>query len=423
MEETHYSTNEELQATLQELADLQSQLSEVQSDNERLSEEKDVLFHTLCRQTEKLEDSRSQMGTLQELLLRESSQQEIGGIAGATEREQKLLDLLKNSQEERENLLIKQEEFNSDFNGLRSAIEEKTKENARLKERVSVLDSTIDAGNAERKQTESQLSYAKEESSSKQIEISTLSTLLENARGKIDELEQDRALGDKSDLGELLDVARKEKEEKEGQVASLQEQVSKSQNEIQKLKDQLSGISEEVKVTRNNAKCAISDLEYKFETLKQEKMKVTGDYQNLQEAASELQIQCKCHIEDKTHLESLLGETQRHLGDTERFLSEKEEKLSEEMRLRKQEVCWKFYLFFFDFFFKFCFSQNEEWDQFQSDLLMTVRVANDFKTEAQHAHEQLALDNKSLREKIRNLEQQIEKLNKSEFFFLFSFIF
>lgn len=418
MEETHYSTNEELQATLQELADLQSQLSEVQSDNERLSEEKDVLFHTLCRQTEKLEDSRSQMGTLQELLLRESTQQEIGGIAGATEREQKLLDLLKNSQEERENLLIKQEEFNSDFNGLRSAIEEKSKENARLKERVSVLDSTIDAGNAERKQTESQLTQAKEESSSKQIEISTLSTLLENARGKIDELEQDRALGDKSDLGELLDVARKEKEEKEGQVASLQEQVSKSQNEIQKLKDQLSGISEEVKVTRNNAKCAISDLEYKLETLQLEKQKITGDYQNLQEAAGELQIQCKCHIEDKTHLEGLLNETQRHLGDTERFLSEKEDKLSEEIRLRKQEVCWTNLLFLLEVFFLiFFFSlfQNEEWDQFQSDLLMTVRVANDFKTEAQHAHEQLALDNKSLREKIRNLEQQIEKLNKSEF--------
>lgn len=359
MEETHYSTNEELQATLQELADLQSQLSEVQSDNERLSEEKDVLFHTLCRQTEKLEDSRSQMGTLQELLLRESTQQEIGGIAGATEREQKLLDLLKNSQEERENLLIKQEEFNSDFNGLRSAIEEKSKENARLKERVSVLDSTIDAGNAERKQTESQLTQAKEESSSKQIEISTLSTLLENARGKIDELEQDRALGDKSDLGELLDVARKEKEEKEGQVASLQEQVSKSQNEIQKLKDQLSGISEEVKVTRNNAKCAISDLEYKLETLQLEKQKITGDYQNLQEAAGELQIQCKCHIEDKTHLEGLLNETQRHLGDTERFLSEKEDKLSEEMRLRKQEVCWTNLLFllevFFLIFFFLCF--------------------------------------------------------------------
>lgn len=45
---------------------------------------------------------------------------------------------------------------------------------------------------------------------------------------------------------------------------------------------------------------------------------------------------------------------------------------------------------------------------------MTVRVANDFKTEAQHAHEQLALDNKTMREKIRGLENQIEKLNKSK---------
>lgn len=54
MEETHYSTNEELQATLQELADLQSQLTELQSDNDRLIDEKEVLFQSLCRQTEKL---------------------------------------------------------------------------------------------------------------------------------------------------------------------------------------------------------------------------------------------------------------------------------------------------------------------------------------------------------------------------------
>lgn len=94
-------------------------------------------------------------------------------------------------------------------------------------------------------------------------------------------------------------------------------------------------------------------------------------------------------------MENLLSETQRHLGDTERLLAEKEEKLEDEIRIRKQE--------------------NEEWEQFQSDLLMTVRVANDFKTEAQHAHEQLALDNKSLREKIRGLELQIEKLNKCEY--------
>lgn len=341
MEETHYSTNEELQATLQELADLQSQLTELQSDNDRLAEEKDVLFQSLCRQTEKLEDSRTQIGTLQELLLRESNPAD----SGTTEREQKLLDLLKNAQEERENLFVKQEELNSELNELRSALESSTIEQTRLKERISLLDSTIGASSAERKQIECQLTQAREESGGRQIEISRLTTLLENARAKIDELEQDRALGDKSDLGELLDVARKEKDFLEGEVASLQECLSKSQCEVQKLKDQLACITEECKVARNNAKYALSDLEYKFDTLKQDKLKLATDYQLLQDTVNELQVQCKCHLEDKAQLESLLSETQKHLGEAERCLGEKEESLSEEKRLRKLEVF--FFLHFF----------------------------------------------------------------------------
>uniref|UniRef100_U5EFR0 Putative paramyosin n=1 Tax=Corethrella appendiculata TaxID=1370023 RepID=U5EFR0_9DIPT len=389
MEETHYSTNEELQATLQELADLQNQILELQTDNERLVEEKDVIFQSLCRQTEKLEDSRNQIGTLQKLLLREPTQQ---SDIGSTEREQKLVELLKSAQEERESLMIKQEEQNSELNELRTQLEDLDNDKKQLIERISLLESTIEAKAKEAKEIDSQLIQSKEDSSVKQIEISRLTTLLENARAKIDELEQDRALGDKSDLGELLDVARKEKDLLEIQVASLQEQVSISQCEIQKLKDQLAGVTEECKVVRNNAKCAVSDLNYKYETLKQEKSKLASDLQLLQDSNNELQVQNKCHVEDKAQLETLLSETQRHLGDTERLLNEKNEELKDEIKLRKQE--------------------NEEWEQFQSDLLMTVRVANDFKTEAHNAREQLALDNKALREKIRSMEQQVEKLNK-----------
>ncbi|XP_062558441.1 cytospin-A isoform X2 [Armigeres subalbatus] len=388
MEETHYSTNEELQATLQELADLQSQINELQTDNERLAEEKDVIFQSLCRQTEKLEDSRTQIGTLQKLLLREPNQQD----GGSTEREQKLVELLKNAQEERESLMLKQEELNSELNELKVALDDRTNEKLRLHERIGVLESTIDATNAERTEIDTQLLQSKEDSSVKQIEISRLTTLLENARAKIEELEQDRALGDKSDLGELLDTARKEKDALEIQVASLQEQVSISQCEIQKLKDQLARMSEECKVVRNNAKCVISDLEYKHETMKQEKGKIASDCQQLQENVNELQVQNKCLNEDKAQLEALLSETQRHLGDTEGLLAEKTDELNQEINLRRQE--------------------SEEWDRFQSDLLMTVRVANDFKTEAHNAREQLALDNKALRERIRVMEQQIEKLNK-----------
>lgn len=43
---------------------------------------------------------------------------------------------------------------------------------------------------------------------------------------------------------------------------------------------------------------------------------------------------------------------------------------------------------------------------------MTVRVANDFKTETQVAYENLIMDNKAQRDKIRTLEQEIVKLNK-----------
>lgn len=286
MEETHYSTNEELQATLQELADLQNQVLELQTDNERLSDEKDVIFQSLCRQTEKLEDTRGQVDTLQKLLLHDPDQQD----SASSEREQNLVDLLKNAQDEREGLLLKLDELNSDLHEMKKTLESSKTNGDRMKERISVLESTIDSTTADRKEIERELGNAKEEASAKQIEISRLTTLLENARSKIDELEQDRALGDKSDMGELLDIARKEKDYLEIEITTLQEQLSKSQNETQRLRDNLAGVTEECKVTRNNAKCALSDLEYKFEQLKQEKLNIQNDCQQFADTTSELQV-------------------------------------------------------------------------------------------------------------------------------------
>lgn len=308
MEETHYSTNEELQATLQELADLQNQVLELQTDNDRLTDEKDVIFQSLCRQTEKLEDSRSQVDTLQKLLLRDSDQQD----SASTDREQKLVDLLKNAQEERETLLLKLEALNSDLSEMKSSVESSKQSHDKLKERISILESTIDASTAERKEIENELRIAKEESSAKQIEVSRLTTLLENARSKIDEMVQDRALGDKTDLGELLDIARKEKDYLEIEVATLQEQLSKSQNETQRLRDSLAGITEECKVLRNNAKCAVSDLEYKCEQLKQEKLKLQADYQQISDTASELQVN---YLKLMNHRPCLLNDF-NYLSDT-----------------------------------------------------------------------------------------------------------
>lgn len=86
-----FSTSEELQATLAELADLQSQLADAHADNERLADEKQVLLESLCRQTEKLEDSRTKVDTLQEMLLREGVEPET--LSG--DIDQQLLAVLK----------------------------------------------------------------------------------------------------------------------------------------------------------------------------------------------------------------------------------------------------------------------------------------------------------------------------------------
>lgn len=72
----------------------QAQLTELQAENDKLNEEKSVLLESLCRQTEKLENSRTKVDTLRELLLREEQPQE-ASKGYNTEREQKLVDLLK----------------------------------------------------------------------------------------------------------------------------------------------------------------------------------------------------------------------------------------------------------------------------------------------------------------------------------------
>ncbi|KYM75876.1 Cytospin-A [Atta colombica] len=391
MEETHYSTNEELQATIQELSDLQAQLTELQADNERLTEEKGVLLESLCRQTEKLEDSRSKVDTLQGLLLREEQPQE-ASKGYNTEREQKLVDLLKSAQEERETLLQKQEELTSELKNLRATSDASAAETERLTKCVELLEASVDAANVERKQLDMELAEARQEGANRSIEISRLATLLENARAKIEELEQSRQLENKSEADELLDAARREKDTLETQAAALQEQLARSHCDHDRLRDQYSQLQEEYKVARNNAKSAIDDLEYRLNQLKDERLSVSTELQLVRDSLAELQTQCQRHLEDKRELKAALSEAQRREREAQTRQYESERALADERKLRQEE--------------------SAEWEQFQTDLLMTVRVANDFKTEAQSELERVVMENKAQRDKLRALEAQLDKLNK-----------
>jgi len=105
MEETQYSTSEELAATLQELGDLQNAINSLTAENERLADERTILLESLCTQTQKLENSRYQIQHLKTLLFRDSGTEE------HTENERQLMALVRSAGEEREELLLKQAEL------------------------------------------------------------------------------------------------------------------------------------------------------------------------------------------------------------------------------------------------------------------------------------------------------------------------
>ncbi|KAG6458969.1 hypothetical protein O3G_MSEX011134 [Manduca sexta] len=321
MEEHHYSTSEELQATLAELADLQTQLADAHADNERLADEKQVLLESLCRQTEKLEDSRTKVDTLQELLLREGIEPE---TLAPGDTDQQLLAVLKLSQEEKRHLLAKQEQLETELTETKTALEEKTKENEALTERIRSLESAAEQAEAER-------GAAERDAAARQHQLATLSDLLDAARAK---------------------------------------------------------------VSRNNAKSTISELEFQLEQLRQEKTAMQGEIKTLQDNVGELQVQVQVASDEKLSLMTRAGEAIARAADFERQLTDARQRLAQLTRDRERD--------------------ETEWKQFQSDLLMTVRVANDFKTEAQRELERLVSENKIARDRIRLLEDQIHSMKGVE---------
>ncbi|XP_014680221.1 PREDICTED: cytospin-A-like, partial [Priapulus caudatus] len=131
MEETHYSTNEELQATVNELEEYQETVTDLAAERQRLCDEKQVLMGNLCSQTEKLEKCRAFADHLKSLLYDETIK------TNFPERERHLAALLKQSQEEVQELRGSHEEAttklhlatdrNKDSQGVIEALQDKAR--------------------------------------------------------------------------------------------------------------------------------------------------------------------------------------------------------------------------------------------------------------------------------------------------------
>ncbi|KAH7987000.1 hypothetical protein HPB52_024576 [Rhipicephalus sanguineus] len=155
MEETHYSTNEELQATLQELTDLQDQLTDLQLENERCCDEKALLLESLCSQTEKLEECRSHNDHLRALLFghaspppQASSSSSTPAVEAQLSREQHYVELLKKAHEEQTVLRGQVDQLQASLEVASREAQDHQRDLQGLAHRVSLLQAALEAAQA-----------------------------------------------------------------------------------------------------------------------------------------------------------------------------------------------------------------------------------------------------------------------------------
>ncbi|XP_076452962.1 cytospin-A-like isoform X2 [Babylonia areolata] len=383
MEETNYSTTEELQATLQELGDLQDAVNELTEENGRLTDEKTVLLESLCTQTEKLETTRTQVEQLKSLLIS-------GSLPEKSGREDHLLELLKSAQEEREELFRKQTEWSNALRSMEADCKEYQDMVEMLRDKTQSLEERGQLVKGERDAQERLVAELRENVSADQIELARLNTLLDSEKSKVAELEKCQQAENQSELEALLDQTRQDKARGEQRLASLQESLALSQNEVTRLREALTSREEELKVSKNSAKTEVSDLQYRMEKSDKERSDAVQELETLREHIDQLQQDCDTYLEEKKTYCAKVQELTGELHNLRMQKSKVETDLTELMSRHESEA--------------------EEWQQFQKDLQVAVVIANDFRAETQESMQKVSEENMVLREKSLNQQLELERL-------------
>ncbi|KAL5016371.1 hypothetical protein ScPMuIL_005960 [Solemya velum] len=385
MEETHYSTNEELQATLQELTDLQYAVNDLTEENERLADEKAVLLESLCAQTEKLQHCRTQIDQLKTLVIS-------GVLPDKTDREQQLLELLKSAQEEREELLFKQVELDNTLHSTEGEFKDTQNIVDILRDKIKMLEDKISGLKAEKDILGQHVIEKNDIIASDQIEIARYKTMLENGKMKIADLEQLCKTSDNSEVEELLHNTREEKDKLEEKLADANDKLAHALRDVTSLKERMLTKDEELKSLQNNTKSHITDLEVKVDTIGKEKFDAQQELETLREHIDQLEQDCDRYLEEKKNYSSELQELRRSLQSHEQQKSILEAEIN--------ELTLKHSL------------EEQDWRQFQKDLQVAVVIANDFRSETQDDMEKLQEKNASLAKLCNKHKADVDRLKE-----------
>ncbi|XP_054166378.1 cytospin-A-like [Oppia nitens] len=197
-------------------------------------------------------------------------------------------------------------------------------------------------------------------------------------------------LFDKSEMDQLLIDARNEKQKFETIVRQLREQLTMAESEVKKLRQQLVLTESDSKEEIQRLIKQIKSFELKCNEFRETneqliiKLKV-AEHQKLE---TEITAQ-RVAVEERRQLMAQLSDKNKLISELQSSLAVKEQEIK---RLTALMV-----------------AEQEEWNQFQSDLLTTVRVAQEFKEETLLECQKLMQTNRDLEHKLADLENELKK--------------
>uniref|UniRef100_A0A672QXR0 Cytospin-A n=1 Tax=Sinocyclocheilus grahami TaxID=75366 RepID=A0A672QXR0_SINGR len=389
MEENQHSTAEELQATLQELADLQQITQELTTENERLGEERAILVDSLCQQGERLELYGRQLdyfrGLLDEHRVAYAKDDEDAKSGRYVELERRYAELNEDSRFEREQLLGVQQQ-------LSSALKMAEQENAEaqglmgaLKERVLVAERAVEMERRERAVAKAELEALRVVSEGEQVELNRCRIQLEQERQRVAQLLSIHNAGDKTDIRHLLDSERLDKERAEAKAAQLQEELGHTRSEAAQLQEAVSKLEGEFRAFRDDVQAQLAEQKRLLKQQCSELEEKDTEIADMKETIFELEDEVEQHRAVKLHDNLIISDLENSIQK----LHDQKYDMEKEIKILHRKLR----------------EESAEWRQFQADLQTAVIIANDIKTEAQ---EEIG----DLRRRLQEAQEKNEKMNK-----------
>ncbi|XP_071316795.1 cytospin-B isoform X2 [Trachinotus anak] len=390
MEESHHSTAEELQATLQELADQQQVVQELTAENERLAEEKRLLQTSLQQQRERLEvlaqKNEALAVRLQEQAQIQAQKEEELGSQGPrlAELEQRYAELVESSRFEREKLVDIQQQLTGSLRALEEEHQEAQGQVHCLREEMNRLQAQLDKELEARSQAAQAAEEQKATADCLRLENSRLKAQVDIERQKVGELKAMQSASDSTELQSLLKTAHTERDRLEVELTELRQELLQAQAETEHVRATMSKVEAKCQQVQEWADRREEELSSQVSSLEDAGIQAENQVKELKETIFELEDQVEQQRAVNCH-------TNQAVLDMENFAKKLEEQKAEaERQLKVLNRQMK--------------DEKEEWRRFQADLQTAVVVANDIKVEAQQ-------ELRSLRRQLQEEQDRNTKLS------------